>query len=499
MASGDEIAQVCQVEIEGVKIAFNASVQMASWMLQALKALYGKQKQIVEGHKDKKEEKELERIKTELEAPGRKTRTEMLNLSASQGDLPQTLEIPNDCYREVIDYFDRNEIRWSGMIDFNSNRSQYVSVCPQDYSLASIIVKNAVQRKMEQNEAICNEYNKKIDEVKAQLAAAGSDEKERLETLLEHYTQARDEKMDIVNNQKDLAEKGGTISFSEYLGQSKGTSFEQDPLKAVNDMQENGVEIAPAYSVKECLQPVRDTALMPDGKMQFVLPDSGTTITREFDIDRETNLVFSKYSFKTDSGEMYDFTDRNVTKKHWNETVLPNFMDKAEITEEMKCRVFTQPESLEAYLRLYASPKEEFGQRDQEETTQEEVPDFQNADVKRQIEHAVSEEMKASAPLEVNTIAFEVPADSLYMENGKFIYRDTDMEMTFSSVTQGDVKDGKLTFAVHKDAEVELVRRNGKEDDRQKEKISAGMAKTMLSGEAAEAERGYHQKNTLNK
>lgn len=474
MGGGDEIAQVCTLEIEGVKFVFNASVQAASWVMQALTALYGLHSQASE----KRSEKCEKRAEEKLEAPGEMKRSDLLKLSAKQGGLPQILKISDETYNRVIELFVKNGIRWAPMVDFDPfDKKKPVEVCPQDLPLATVIINDMTKKKTIEDESVCGKYGQQIAEIKEKLLGAGPDERKELETVLEDYMRARNEKMHIIDSQKESLEKGPAISFNEYLEQSKGTAFEADPIQAMKDLDEKGIEIAPAYAAKECLQPVRDPELMPESEMQFILPESGIAITRDFEVDKDTGLVFSNYSFKTDSGEMYEYSDHNTTAKAWNDSILPALMDKAKITENMQCRVFAQQEYFEAYLKIYDSPN---GERKAEAS--EETPVFHDADVKREAEHAVSEELKASAPLEVNTVSFEVPEDALYMEYGKIKYKDGDTEYEFSGVRPGDVKDGTISFSISKDAKVKVVQRNANEDSSQEKIISAREAKGLISG-----------------
>lgn len=464
---GDEISQVCMLEIEGCKFAFNASAQMASWILQAMKALYGVYKQSSENRKTAK-----------LEEGGEKTRPEIMQLSKEQGGLPQIVQIPENKMDEVMEVFEKNGLRWARTIDFNPNDGLIpVQICPQDHALAAAIVQSVMKDELEKNEKICDGYNQQIQEVSEKLInASDQDEKERMEVLLENLTRARDEKVRSVDSARKTLEDGAVISFMDYLAQAKGTEFEKDPMKAMEDYEERGIEIGPAFEAKECMTPIRDPGSMPEGQMQFILPESKLVITRAFDIDQETGLVFSNYSFKTQDGEIYQFTDRNMTNETWNEKILPDMLDKVNITETTKCQVFTTKQRLDAYLKYYEKA---------EENNLRTEPVFSSADVKRETEYAVSEKMKASAPIKTDKVVFDFPKNKLLIEQGKMRYTDGPDEYIFSDFEHGVAKENELSFEMKNTDQVKVIHHGRHQEEDTEELLTALSVKSMFDNKAA--------------
>lgn len=466
---GDEISQVCTLELEGCKFAFNASAQMASWILQAIKALYGTYKQSSENHKT-----------TKLEKGGEKSRNEIMKLSTEQGGLPQIVQIPENKLDEVMDVFEKNGLRWSSTIDFNPNDWLIpIQICPADHALAATIVQSVMKDELEKNEKICNDYNQRIQEVSEKLInASDKEEKEHMEVLLENLTRARDEKVHSIDSAKKTLNDGTVINFMDYLAQAKGTEFEKDPMKAMKDYEEKGIEIGPSFEAKECMTPIRDPDSMPQGQMQYILPESKMVITRAFEIDQETGLVFSNYSFKTHNGEIYEFSDRNMTNDSWNEKVLPEMLDKANITETTKCQVFTTEKRLDAYLKHY----EKIGESQKKNQIGTE-PVFSSADVKRETEYAVSEKMKASAPINTGKVVFNFPKNKLHIEQGKMKYSDGLDEYIFLDFENGVAKENELSFEMKNDDQVKVIHHGTTEEEDTEETLTAVSVKSMFDNQ----------------
>lgn len=484
----DEIAQVCQVEINGVTMVVKGGVEVAAFLLKVFKALYNLNKE----HKQKIEREEEKNRLNILRKPGEKESfKEIMELASEQNGTPQCISVPEKKLEELKRMLEKNGVRYFQTVDFNPNDGKKpILIPPGDMVMAGPIIKSILEDYVQESEQRRGEYEDKIKDAEEKYKNASEEEKKVLEKDIENLTQAHDEVQKEIDGTVEILEKEEyCMSFQEYLAQSKGTDFEKDPDKAVTEY-ENGVEIGQKFPAKECMQPVRDKGLMPESKLMFYLPDTGITITREFSLD-DKDVVYCHYSLKNDVGEIYEFTDKDITRKDWNEKVLPELLDKAEILETTPCRVFGKEESLIAYQQYHnqTKPKSEENIEKKKKADEE---SFSNADVKEKMEEAVLQSGKAlaSAPEKDNQISFEVETKRVTLQKGKLqVELDNGDAILFPDVP--DVRGGKhendrMTISIGRDDMLSLegTEKNG---SLKKEKISPEEVIKMIQTKQGQA------------
>ncbi len=448
----DDVSQVIALEIEGIKFAIKGTLKVASYFLQALKALFDFSKEKYADHKEKK-----------LEAPGEHDLKDIYKLSNGN---PQVVQVDNRFLNEVLESATKNGLRFTMPIDFDATDNQTPICIPaQDFPMFAAILEN----KMHKQEEVSNKKIKTLDSEVRELKEKifherNPKKKETMEIQLENMEQARDEMQRTVDSMKSCMENGLGMSFMEYLTTAKGTEFEKDPEKAMYEYS-HGVDIAPSFKAKDCMQPIRCTELMPESKVRFYVPEIGVTVTRNFEV--ENNIVYSNYSFKTDSGEMYEFSDKDMTKEKWNEEVLPDLFGKSGILESTPCRTFDSKERLEKYAKYFnklTPPSEKKVQVDPR--TGDLV--FSSAEVKAAIEKAVIDKTRGLASADItksfDTVSFTVPQENIYMDKGKlsFDFQDKTYRLD-GDLPQINSMDGEnITFTVKKSDSFKFAAKEGK-------------------------------------
>lgn len=472
----DDIAQVIQLEYQGMTLAIKSSVEVAEFILQALRALGRTLGDAKNKHVEKKEakneknkaENEEKRIE-QLEAPGEKTSfREIMELSQRQGGIFQTFYISEKYYEEFISLCKKNGLRYCKGVDFIASDGKLpIFIPPHDVVMAEAVYKPILEKSIRENEEVIKDYDELLKEAKEKCETVSPEEKRNMEVLIENLEQAKAEREADVKETKEALEHGASISFEDYLKEAKGTDFEKDPDKAISEY-EKGVEIDKSFSSVECLQPVRDGSCVPKSKLRFYVPEIGATITRTFEID-EQGLAYSEYSLKTEKGEIYEFSDKNMTKEDWNSNVLPEIFDKAEIQENTQCRIFNTKEKMDAYIK-YHNQVEPESEKLVKEQMKEGKPDFSSADAKEAIEYAMEQEKKklASAKVDESKITFEIPQENVIFENGKLcVEMENGESVFFDNIQSESIKDGMCVFSVDKDAQLAVERENietGKSD-----------------------------------
>ena len=448
----DDVAQVIALEVEGIKFAIKGTLKVASYFLQAMTALFNFSKEKYADHKEKK-----------LEAPGEHDLKDIHKLS---NGTPQVIQVDNQFLNEVLESATKNGLRFTKPIDFDATDNQTPICIPaQDFPMFAAILENKMHKKVDESNTVIKAYDSEIRELREKIFHEHNPKKkETMEIKLENMEQARNEIQNTVDTMKNRMENGLGMSFMEYLQTAKGTEFEKDPEKAMYEYM-HGVDIAPSFSAKECMQPIRSKDLMPDSKVRFYVPEIGVTVTRNFEI--ENNIVYSNYSFKTDSGEMYEFTDKDMTKEKWNDEVLPNLFDKAGILENTQCRTFDSKERLEKYARFFnklTPPSEKKVQVDSR--TGELV--FSSAEVKAAIEKAVNDKTKGLASANItnsfDTVSFTVPQDKIYMDKGRlsFDFQDKTYRLDGDLPQINSMDGGNITFTVKKSDSFKFASKEGK-------------------------------------
>ena len=442
------MAQVCQLEIEGIKMVVKGGLEAAKFIFKAVKALLEHSKKKAQELHAENLEKVGGKIIGRLKETGNKTMTEIMELS--KDGLPQMLYIPEDKAKEIYESLQKNKVRFYIPPDLDPTDGKIpVMLPPQDMPMASAVVKPFMEEKLSVAQKAINEYTDQIAELKEKIITAKPEEKADLRRELDHLMQGKREMEETMENIKtDISNNCGG-SFADYLKQGKGTEFEKDPEKAIAEY-EKGVEIGKKFPIDECMQPVRDRVMMPESKMSFYVPDQGVQIEREFKRDQGAKTIYSEYTLKTNDGEVFHFSDANYTKDEWNEKVLPKILDKAGVIEKTECRVFDTKERMTAYMNYFnqVTPKSE-----EKLTNAEAIKNkgFSNADVLKEAESTAVEEMKGKTSAKINKdiLTVTVPKDRISMKDGKLLVSMEDgTEYAFPRADKPLIKNHEMVFSI---------------------------------------------------
>ena len=445
----DEIAQVCEMELNGVKMVFKASLEVAAFMARAIKAMFNfgvKTKGKIDDSK--------------LKEPGKKDIRDIFKLS--EGAPPQALDIREVDIDEVIRVATSKGLHYCECVDFTPNDGLVPLMIPaQEAAVWGQIYKAVASMRLDEDKQSVNDYGHQIaEEEEKLLSCTDPKEKEKIETKIENLKQAKDEVQQWVDYGEDVVNgEKVTDSFQEFLKKSEGTDFEKNPEVAMAEY-EKGVEIGAKFSISESFQPVRDKNYMPNSKVMFYVPNIGAIVTREFKQD-DIGLVYSNYSVKTQNGEIYTCSDKDMTKEKWNSTELPKLMDKAGVLEETQCRAFKTEEKLQAYLQYHGkvkSPAEE----NIEKRLKEGKEVFSSAEAKAEVLNAVSEQKKGFASANVTGTDVDIICDPemLVRENGKLcMILSDDERLEFSSTKNEGIVNGKAKFTIDEKSKPTFVKR----------------------------------------
>lgn len=449
----DEIAQVCQIEIEGTTMVIKGSVKVISWLAQAIKSLL----QSVAEYK--------------TERGGEKHDMKDIWKLSKDGP-PQVIQVDEKNLETVLNAAAKQGLRWTRATDFDCCDGK-VPICmpPQDTAMFSAIVQASLHKDISESQKILDSYNDEISEMKERLLHADAGERSSIRTRIENMEQARDELMNILEEKKSMAENGGVMSFQDYLASAAGTEFEKDPEKAMAEFAK-GVEMGPKVSAKDCMQPIRAKAAMPDSEIRFYSPEMGVAITRKFEV--ENDMVYSTYSFKSEKGEMYEFTDKGMTKAEWNAHILPQMLDKAGILMDTPCRMFDSEKSLQIYEKYYNNTPI----ASEEKLAESYELGFSSAEAKQNIMSAMGDKMKgmSSAGIDDSKIYISVPAEQMIQRDGKVSVRVGDLLFQFEGVLPRAKDDGIYTLEIGKESSVTVKDKDGAE-----KQISSLRAQKVIS------------------
>lgn len=437
----DEIAQVCQLEVEGIKMVLKGSVKVIAWLAQAIKAmLQGASEQMLERRGQKQDMKAIWKL--------------------CKDGPPQVIMVDEKNLETILDAAKKAGLRWTIPPDFNSTDGMVPLCCPpQDMALFSAIVQSSLQKEISKSQKIINDYNNEIAELREKLVdeeGLSIGQKNAINAKIENLEQARNEVTGILEGKKVMAGNGGIMSFQDYLATSAGTEFEKDPEKAMAEYAK-GVDFGPSLAAKECLQPVRSRALMPDSEIRFYVPEMGVDITRRFEV--EDTIVYSTYSFKSESGEMHEFSDKGITKDEWNKRILPSLLDKAGILEDTPCRAFDSEEKLRTFEKYHNN----IPLKSEETRTENNSLGFSTAEAKQNIQFALEDKMKgmSSAKVDENKIYIQLETEQLLQRDGKVSAQIGDILYQFGGVIPKAKTDGTYTISIEKDSVV-TVKEKGK-------------------------------------
>lgn len=440
----DEIAQVCQLEIEGTTMVLKGSVKVVAWLAQAIKAI----------------------SEWMAEQGGQKNDMKAIWKLCKDGP-PQVIMIDDNNLEKVLDAAKKAGLRWTMPPDFNSTDGK-VPIClpPQDMALFSAIVQSNLQKDISKSQKIISGYNNEIAELREKLVdeeGLSAGQKKAINNKIENLEQARNEVVEILEGKKVMAGNGGIMSFQDYLATSVGTEFEKDPEKAMAEYAK-GVDLGPSLAAKECLQPIRSRALMPDSEIRFYVPEMGVDITRRFKV--EDGMVYSTFSFKSESGEIHEFSDRGITKDDWNKKILPGLLDKAGILEDTPCRAFDSEEKLRAYEKYHNN----IPLKSEENRTENNSLGFSTAEAKQNIQFALEDKIKgmSSAKVYENKVYIQLDAELLIQRDGKVSAQIGDVLYQFGDVIPKTKTDGTYIISIEKNSTVTV-----KEEGKTERQISA--------------------------
>lgn len=454
---GDEIMQAAQIEIEGVKFFFKGSMQVISWLIQAIKAMFNMAKEKIDHRAGERSLKDIFKL--------------------SDPELPQTLNVEEKYQKEFFELVKEKGLHYTKAVDFDLTDGKIPIMVPgKEMSAFATLLDAFMKRKISEEEAALKKVKNDIDELKEKLISADKKEVPLLEIKLENMTQAKNELMVLHDESlRTYEDKSYAIPIEGYLASAKGTEFERDPDKAIAEYNQ-GVPMVRSQTAKECMQPIRSPFLIPTSKTQYYLPESGVTIERTY--HEEDGVAYSDYSLKTDQGEVHKFSDKGVTKEKWNSEILPKIFDIAGIVEGIKCKIFETVEQVKAYLK-------HFGKTTPISETKEAV--FTNAEVITEAELAIEDALRgmASAKVNENKIEFSVPQEKIFSQDGKLIYAPDGLDGSlymFGKIEPGEVKDGLISFSTAKNETVVVKEKNTPEKN-----ISAEAVKNIIADSRTKA------------
>ena len=456
----NEIAQVIQMEIAGIKWVICAPFEIAQAFFRAIKA--------ISDFSDTQQERRLKKEKIKeaenLERPGRHSVSEINKISEKYG-MPMTLPIREDCLAELLEMAEKSGLRYELLPDMNAeDKMRHLYIPAQEVEIYNVLSKSILAKKLKEDERVSNGYEDNIAEVKEQMRHVDPDSEEykALKVKADHFEQAKEEMDQWVKYGKETMDKENIAqSFTEYLrNEAQGTTFEEHPERAMAEL-EKGVEIGRKFIAKECLQPIRDKSYVPDTKYKIYLPENGSAITREFYIDSETDLAYSKYLLKTSKGETMTFFDNNVTREDWNQFVLPRLLDSAGIIEGTQCRIFDTKEKAVAYRKYHGNVKSE-AEIKVEQAIKAKEPVFSSAEAQREVEYVLDQREKAMASAKINSDRVTITAepDSVRRHNGKlYLQLENGDALLFNQALEERIDNkGHAVWEVEKDADVLYLR-----------------------------------------
>lgn len=453
----DEIAQVCKIELEVGTFLVKASVEVAKKIAQMLNSLsqWGKARseQFSEWKMNKGGEKSIKDI-----------------IKLSEPDIASKINIKEDVWDDFAEQLEAKGFHYATLIDFDTTDKLKPILVPQkELEAIRAIYESCTRRKSKEERAELKKMETQCAEHKEKLRhETDPAKKESMEVQIENMHAAIKEIKDDINvldktviDSKKGKKEGATTADTlvEYLKESKGTSFEENPARAVAEL-EKGIDISKKMTAKEFMQPLRAKCNVPKENLSFIIPDTGSVITRVFCIDEKTNIVYSNYLLKNESGENVTFTDKDMTTEKWNAEELAKVCDAACILQETPCTVISSEEKMQIYLKEHGNVKSN-AEIQVEKAINENREVFSNAEVKSQIETSIMQEEKreTSAKITNNKVVIEVEPQKVFRQNGKVVVGlNVNETLMFSNISNETVSKGKMVFEVDKDAQVAYVK-----------------------------------------
>lgn len=444
----DEIAQVCQMEIEGAKILLKGSLEMIKFLARALKAIFEAGGNVVGSVKEHN-----------LNKSGDKSLQDIWKLS--EGQPPQVIQVDESILKSVLAAAEKAGLRYCMVPDLNNSDGKTpIALAPQDAVVFASIVQTHLEKEVSLSQRLINAYDKQIAALKDEYLKARPKEKHKISVKIENIEQAKEELFNLMHDKQERLENGCISSFTDYLATGIGTDFEKDPERAIKGLNE-GAEICPSFKAKDCFQPIRNKALVPDSAMRFYYPEIGVEVERQF--KEEKGIVYSEYTFKDENGKKFKFSDKDMTKEEWNNKVLPEMLDKSGILEETECKCFDTAEKLKKYKKHMEQIIKD-REKEKAEGKYDNIQ-FSDAELDKQFKKAADNELKnhANAELSGDKVVLEIPEEDFTQKHGKINIAVGEENYEISGVKFQKNKDGKVSLIIDKDSDVLGIDKNNKE------------------------------------
>ena len=397
----DEIAQVCQAEIQGITVAVKATVQVAQWIFRLLRWLCTKE------------------MEQRLNMPGCHRFGDIMKLS--NGEMPQVLDIPEKDVAGLIAFAKSHDLHMSLLPDLNANDGKMqFAIPPQEAPLFVSFTKANAQREKSELDSIMEKFTTEEAELTEKLRHATGDTTE-LENHLDVVKERNREAGVRVEDVQKRIEQGGLCDINDYLRTGKGSMLDENLEKGMA-AYEKGLDVSAKYTMRECMEPVRDPGNIPIEKFRFILPDQGVVVTREYKVDKDTNIAYSDYSFTTAEGEKCVFSDKNIPKAKWNSEELPKILEKIGCDGDTPAKVFKNIEGLKKYFELSRGKDIIPNVVKKVKEKGFDPENFNNAEVGKQLQADKVESMKEKASAEINgdkhLEKFRVPVEDFFFTDG---------------------------------------------------------------------------------
>ena len=346
----DEISQVMDMEIKGVYYLLRGSKEAIVLMARAIDAVSTWQH------------------KKWLEKPGSCSWQKIQQ--ASEGMAP-ILEFPKEMFEETVDLSKEKDMPGKGMIspfeyycrkhglrycimpDLDPDDDYIpVAVPSQEFAIHDEQIKSYMRKRIKAEEDKDAGYEKKIKDEEQKLKGAQSvSEKEDIRHKIIMLQDAKEQNSALLGESREKLEKGNVIEFTDYLKQGSGTVMDEDPETAL--MQAESCGLIRQFGADECMAPIRDASLIPEGREVYYCQKAGKdgllTIRRRFETD-EDGLAFSIYSVTDpETGKDTDMvSDRGCSKEIWEEK-LPGMLKGAGMLKDDPFIVIKDRAALEDY------------------------------------------------------------------------------------------------------------------------------------------------------
>ncbi len=418
----DEISQVVEMEYKGVYYLFKGTKAMIAAMARMVKALQ-------EWHNEKY-----------LKKPGNCSWEKLQEVSEGT---PPILEFPkemfdapiigkdekgNDLYgKSDFDiYCEKYNLRYCIMPDLNPNDDYIpVAVPTQDMGIHQEQIKAVMGRRIKKEEEKDIEYDAKIVALKEKiLNATTEEEKAEAEAELKMVEDAKAQNEKLLNESKAKADRDNVLDFAEYLKQGEGTLAEYNPEMALK--QENACGIVKEYAPYDCMWPVRDAELVPEGKeiyySQRTKDDKIHYIRRKF-VEDEQGHIFSEYYVRipgTSSEKVY--SDFGLSQTEW-EKQLPHLLKEAGLENEQPTAVV---QSKDRFVKYQEFIEENFKNARDEVSGEEKDKTYSSDEAKEFVEKHNENENVKKAYEESQFSVLKVDAEKLMYDEDEVLCLQTE-------------------------------------------------------------------------